>query len=72
MFKKKKNEGVKDPAEARFEKMMDLVKDLDKADYKRLKKAMDSGYEAYNTVRNIETEDDAIDNAESLLEKEAK
>ena len=72
MFKKKKKEGVKDPAEARFEKMMDLVKDLDKADYKRLKKAMDSGYEAYNTVRNIETDDDVIDRADNELEKETK
>lgn len=63
---------TKDPSEARFEAMMNLVKNLDKSDYRRLKKAMDSGYEAYNIVRNIETDDDAIDSAENLLEKEIK
>ena len=72
MFRRKKDEEIKDPAEARFERMMSLVKDLDKNDYKRLKKAMDSGYEAYNTVRNIETDDDVIDKADNELEKEAK
>jgi len=64
MFKRKA-EPKADPSEARFEQMMNLVKDLDKADYRRLKKAMDSGYEAYNIVRNIETEDDVIDKSES-------
>jgi len=63
---------LKDPAESRFESMMDLVKDLNKADYKRLKKAMDSGYEAYTIVRNIETDDDVIDKSEKELEDEVK
>lgn len=66
MFKKK-NKEIKDPSESRFEAMMDLVKDLTPKDYKRLKKAMDSGYEAYNIVRNIETDDDSIDLAENQL-----
>lgn len=65
MFKKRKLGAVKDPAESRFEAMMSLVKDLDKPDYRRLKKAMDSGYEAYNIVRNIETEEDAIEKTEN-------
>lgn len=51
---------AEDPAEVRFDAMMDLVKDLSKADYKRLKKAMDLGYDAYQTVRNIETDDDSV------------
>ena len=64
MFRKKSTPTT-DPSEARFEAMMNLVKDLDKSDYRRLKKAMDSGYEAYNIVRNIETEDDTIEKSES-------
>lgn len=72
MFRRKIT-AVQDPAEARFEAMMTLVKDLSPKDYKRLKKAMDSGYEAYNTVRNIETFDDIIDKSEGeLLLKEIK
>lgn len=51
-------EPYQDPVEARFEAMMTLVKDLSPKDYRRLKKAMDSGYDAYNTVRNIEAYDD--------------
>lgn len=75
MFRRKKKAGAgstKDPAEARFESMMNLVKDLDRNDYNRLKKAMDSGYNAYNIIRNIETYDDIIDRAENELETEAK
>jgi len=71
MFRRKMTV-LKDPAESRFESMMDLVKDLNKADYKRLKKAMDSGYEAYTIVRNIETDDDVIDKSEKELEDEVK
>lgn len=71
MFRRK-NDIIKDPSEARFEAMMNLVKDLDKSDYRRLKKAMDSGYEAYNIVRNIETDDDVIDRSENEFLKEEK
>lgn len=52
------DEVYQDPVESRFEAMMTLVKDLPPKDYRRLKKAMDSGYDAYNTVRNIESYDD--------------
>ena len=69
MFKRKIT-SIEDPVEARFEAMMTLVKDLTPKDYKRLKKAMDSGYEAYNIVRNIETYDDIIEKSEGELLKE--
>lgn len=72
MFRLKYSEPLKDPVEARFESMMDLVKDLTPKDYRRLKKAMDSGYQAYDIVRNIETEDDIIDKSEKELENEAQ
>ena len=68
MFKlRKKREKTSDPAETRFEAMMDLVKDLDEGDYKRMIKAMNSGYTAYNTVRNIES--NSIDTLEKELEE---
>lgn len=75
IFKKQSNFYEEDPVENRFDAMMDLVKDLSKADYKRLKKAMDLGYDAYQTVRNIETDDDGITvsaNEFMLHEKEGK
>lgn len=71
MFKKK-TLPIKDPVEARFETMMGLVKDLTPKDYRRLKKAMDSGYEAYNIVRDIKTDDDVIDKSEMKLIEEDK
>lgn len=69
---RKNNMPIKDPVEARFETMMGLVKDLTPKDYRRLKKAMDSGYEAYNIVRNIKTDDDVIEKSEINLLEEQK
>lgn len=61
LFKRrKKNEPMffeEDPVENRFDAMMDLVKDLSRKDYNRLKEAMDLGYNAYQKVRNIDFED---------------
>ena len=60
-FTRKKNHSevfIEDPAEQRFDAMMELVKDLSKRDYNRLKDAMDLGYTAYQKVRNIDTSDD--------------
>lgn len=78
MFKRKakyidyltEDEVYQDPVESRFEAMMTLVKDLPPKDYRRLKKAMDSGYDAYNTVRNIESYDDAEKSEGALLEEQ--
>lgn len=72
MFKKKKP--VEDPVEMRFDAMMELIKDLPRADYNRLKDAMDLGYNAYQKVRNVKTADEKevqdILNAEKILGKE--
>ena len=74
MFKKKTK--AIDPAEERFDKMMELIKDLPRADYNKLKAAMDLGYDAYQKVKNVKTEDEKeladIVKAEVLLDKEAK
>lgn len=61
-----------DPVEQRFGSMMELIKDLSKADYNRLKKAMDLGWQSYQTVRNVRTDDEKevedIEKAEKILE----
>lgn len=79
MFKLKKHENIEvqanDPVEARFDDMMDLIKDLPRADYNRLKEAMDLGYKAYQKVRNIKTDDDddiVVSGAEFVLTQEEK
>lgn len=63
-----------DPVEQKFNKMIELIKDLSKADYNRLKKAMDLGWQSYQTVRNVKTDDEKetedIGKAERILESE--
>ena len=54
----KRKSSNEDPVEARFDAMMELIKDLPKADYNRLKDAMDLGYAAYQKVRNVKTADE--------------
>lgn len=70
---KKKNSSV-DPVEQKFNAMMELIKDLSKADYNRLKKAMDLGWQSYQTVRNVKTDDEKevqdINDIEKKLLKE--
>lgn len=70
---RRKND-FEDPVELRFDAMMVLIKDLPKADYNRLKKAMDLGWQSYQTVRNVKTEDEKengdIIEAEKVLSKE--
>lgn len=55
-FRKKSK--ISDPVEGKFVIMMDLIKNLSKADYNRLKKAMDLGWQSYQTIRNVKTEDE--------------
>ena len=73
MFKRKKPI-VEDPVEQRFDSMMELIKDLPRGDYNRLKDAMDLGYNAYQKVRNVKTVDEKensdILSAEKVLAKE--
>lgn len=75
-FKKKRARTYEDPSELRFDAMMDLIKDLPRSDYNRLKDAMDLGYNAYQKVRNVKTADekevDDIDDAERKLVSEEK
>lgn len=63
---------TEDPIEQRFDSMLDLIKDLPRADYNRLKTAMDLAYDAYQKVRNVKTIDEKetaeIDSAEKKLD----
>lgn len=76
MIFKSKTTPLKEPVESRFDAMMELIKDLSKADYNRLKKAMDLGWQSYQIVRNVKTDDEKefgdIEAAERQLEKESK
>lgn len=73
IFKRKKNNSY-DPVEEKFSIIIDLVKDLDRSNFNRLKDAMDLGYSAYQKVRNVKTADEKevadILNAERILGKE--
>lgn len=71
MFRKRKIV-TENLAEQKFDAMMNLIKDLPRADYNRLKDAMDLGWSAYQKVRNVKTaeekENDDIAGAESALD----
>lgn len=77
IFKKKKQNVAffeEEGLDSRYDAMMAWVKDLSRKDYNKLKKAMDSGYEAYQILHGIEPADDmSVDSAEFILhEKEGK
>lgn len=75
IFKRKRKQVLESVAEQRFDNMMELIKDLPRADYTRLKDAMDLGYNAYQKVKNVKTVDEKeledIDEIEKTL-KESK
>lgn len=56
----------------RFDQMMDLVKDLSRKDYNRLKDAMDLGYNAYQKVRNIDAIAGITDGGYMIHDKEGE
>jgi hypothetical protein len=74
MFRKKHQ--YVDPVEQTFNIMIKLIKDLPRADYNRLKKAMDLGWQSYQTVRNVKTDDERensdIDDSDRILTKESE
>lgn len=55
IFKKRKIEyGV----EARFQKAVDLFKDLDRQEFKRLMQGLELAWEGYNKIRQVQTVDE--------------
>lgn len=61
-------------SETKLNTIIDLIKDLPKADYNRLKDGMDLIYNGYQKIRNARTADekemDEITNIEKSLEVE--
>lgn len=76
LFKKKQRPVVKttDPSEAKINTIIDLIKDLEQADYNRLREGMDLIYKGYQKVRKsktkVEKDFSEIDKAEEFLEVE--
>lgn len=75
MIFKRRKPVLESVAEQRFDDMMALIKDLPRADYNRLLDAMNLGYNAYQKVKNVKTEEEKsledIDEIEQAI-KEAK
>ena len=65
-----KKHKVKDKVEARFQQAVDLFKDLDKREFKRLMDGIQLTWEGYNKIRQVQTteEKECADVAE--IEKE--
>ena len=65
---------VPDPSEAKINTIIDLIKDLEPADYNRLREGMDLIYKGYQKVRKsktkVEKDFSEIDKAEEFLEAE--
>lgn len=76
LFKKKQRQVVKttDPSEAKINTIIDLIKDLEQADYNRLRDGMELIYKGYQKVRKsktkVEKDFGEIDKAEEFLETE--
>lgn len=74
IFRKKRKQVLESVAEQRFDAMMDLIKDLSRADYNRLLAAMNLGYDAYQKVKNVKTEEEKeledIDEIEKSMKEE--
>ena len=62
-----------DKVEQRFQLIVDLIKDLDKREFTKLKEGIDLAWQAYDKISkaktNIEKEIDDIDSTEIFLEE---
>ena len=71
LFKKTKIQ-PKTSSEAKLNTIIDLIKDLPRPDYNRLREGMELIYNGYQKIKNAKTNDEKelgdIDNMESLLE----
>lgn len=74
-FSKKKNNQEVDKVEARFQTVVDLVRDLDEEEINRLIKGVKLCWQGYREVEQArpaeEKENDEIEDAERILEKES-
>ena len=70
LFKKHTAQAISS-SEAKLNTIIELVKDLPRADYNRLREGMELIYNGYQKIKNAKTNDEKelgdIDNMESLL-----
>ena len=65
IFRSKKN--INDRVEGRFQTAVNLIKDLDKQEFKRLIKGMDLAWQAYDAMKKVQTiEEKGLDDIEQL------
>lgn len=66
---------VADKVESRFQRGLDLVKDLDKREFKRFIDGLTLAWQGYDSMRRVQTIDEKenkdIIEAEKILEKES-
>ena len=71
VFKKHKEQTISS-SEAKLNTIIELVKDLPRADYNRLREGMELIYNGYQKIKNAKTSDEKelgdIDNMEVILE----
>lgn len=71
LFKKHTNQTISS-SEAKLNTIIELVKDLPRADYNRLREGMELIYNGYQKIKNAKTSDEKelgdIDTMESILE----
>lgn len=66
----KKKRKIEDKVEARFQQVVDLFKDLDKKEFKRLIDGIQLAWEGYYKIRQIQTTEDKEMADVSKIEKE--
>lgn len=73
-FSHKKKQGI-DRVEAKFQAVVDLIRDLDRKEFNRLKEGMELVWQGYNKVgqakTTIEKEMEDIEIPEKILEEES-
>ena len=63
----RKKRSVNDRVEDRFQTAVDMIKDLDKQEFKRLVRGMDLAWQAYDAMRKVQTiEEKTADDIEQL------
>jgi len=72
MFFKRKRSNDADRVEMRFNNMLELIKDLDNVEFKRLMQGAELAHQAYEKVRKVQTRDEKesrdIDSADAILD----
>ena len=72
MFKKRKTQLIPS-SEAKLNTIIDLIKDLPRPDYNRLREGMELIYNGYQKIKNAKTNDEKelgdIDSMERILEE---